>query len=78
MKQSDKVMELMSAYPGRPWRMVEIVRFVCPSHASVKERSAVRQQVWNVLQALVEIRVVRARRPSQLNGRFITYIWQKC
>ena len=74
MKYADKVIELMAAMPGREFRMVEIVRYVCPIPKSSKDRSAVREGVRIVLLSLIGCGNVACRRASA-RGRYAAYRW---
>lgn len=72
MKYAKEVIELMSAYPGRDFRMIEIVRYVgAPKH----ERHKVRVGVSRVLQALQESGLILVRPPSHARGGYALYRW---
>lgn len=75
MKYASEVIELMGAYPGRLFRMVEIVRYVCPSPRSPRERSAVREAIRIVLAALKVSGAIFIRKP-RANSCYYVYIWK--
>lgn len=55
MKYAHEVIDLMGAYPGREFRMAEIIRHVCRGRRlSARETEAVRKAVRRVLAALEE------------------------
>lgn len=68
-------MELMAAYPGRPFRMMQLVNYVGASPKNNKERSALREGVRSVLKALIASGAVREL-PRRQQGGYATYIWK--
>src|SRR5260364_240280 len=54
MKYAQEIIDLMGAYPGRAFRMREIVKYVSGKEANDKERKQVRIGVWRVLNQLNE------------------------
>lgn len=55
MKYAKEVIDLMAAYPGREFRMAEIIRHVCRGRRlSSRETEAIRKAVRRVLAALEE------------------------
>ena len=74
MKYAHQVIDLMAAFPGRDWRMVELVRYVEPT-ATVKKRHSVRISVMRVLISLEDAGVL-IKRPSTARGKFATYRWK--
>lgn len=55
MKYATQVIELLAAYPGRAFRMAEIIRHVSRGRAlSPSERNAMRRAVLRVLEALAD------------------------
>ena len=68
-------MELMAAYPGRPFRMMQLVNYVGASPKNNKERSALREGVRTVLKALINTGTVREL-PRRQHGGYATYIWK--
>ena len=73
MKYADKVIELMASYPGREFRMVEIVRYVAPARPI--NRGAVREGVRLVLDSLAKCGSIVKHRPGQRGG-FAVYRWR--
>jgi len=75
LKYADRIIGLMGAFPGREWRMGEIVRYVEPGSAR-KDRNRVRQGVLRVLDMLCEAGSV-IRRPSVMErGAPVWYAWK--
>lgn len=64
MKYGKEVIELMACYPGRDFKMEEIVRGVAPHSVNNRQRAATRQSVLRVLRILVENGSV-LRRPTR-------------
>lgn len=55
MKYAKEVIDLLAAYPGREFRMAEIIRHVCRGRRlSSRETEAIRKAVRRVLAALEE------------------------
>ncbi len=75
MKFAPEIINLMSAFPGRDFRMKELVKFVCPAPNDQKERSRVREQVRVVVCALIDAGSVM-RRPHRCQGGFASYRWK--
>lgn len=69
----------MKPYPGRKWRMHEILRYVesirHPVGADPKRKKAMRIGVGRVLDLLVEHRMV-IRIPPREPGSYALYVWQ--
>lgn len=74
MKYAKEVMDLMGPYPGRHFRMGDIVRYVAPQAAG-PDRQRVRKGVLRVLESLVESGHVRVV-PAARRGGFATYAWK--
>jgi len=64
MKYAREVIELMAAYPGRDFKMAELVRAASPTIPDARTRGAVRQGVLRVVTALIENGSV-LRRPTR-------------
>lgn len=75
MKYAHEVIELLAPYPGRQFRMAEIVRYVAPQAAGA-DRQRVRNGVLRVLESLEEHGSVEIT-PAASRGGFATYAWQK-
>ena len=74
MKYARQTIELMSPYPGRPFRIGDIVRYVNP-HATSKERQRIRVGVSRVLFALVDTGSVTMIAPK-CERSFAVYSWR--
>lgn len=74
MKYAKEVIDLMACYPGREFRMAEIMRHVgrCLSR-STSAREAMRRGVRRVLEHLIESGQV-AR--SEGNTKAVAYFWR--
>jgi lauroyl/myristoyl acyltransferase len=68
-------MELMGPYPGRRYRMVEIVRYVVGQKPDNRRRHAVREAVRQVLRQLAETGIVQIDK-ADTRGSFNEYIWK--
>lgn len=75
MKYAHEVIGLLAPYPGRHFRMAEIVRYVAPS-ARDTDRQRVRNGVLRVLESLIENGSVTVERATRRGG-FATYAWRK-
>lgn len=76
MKYAREVIELMSAYPGREFRMTEIVRYVRPG-ATAQEKHGIRRATLRVLVSLIEDAMSVVRVPPKSNGGFAVYRWRQ-
>lgn len=74
MKYAHEVMDLMAPYPGRKFRMAEIVRYVDP-HANGAARQRVHKGVLRVLKSLHEHGQVEIEPAAGLGG-FASYAWK--
>lgn len=75
MKYASKVIELMAAHPGRDFRMLHIVRYVCPNPKSQRERSAIREAVRLALISLMDCGAVICRPSVHKRGGYAVYRW---
>jgi hypothetical protein len=76
LKYAREVMELMGAYPGRDFRMGEIVRYVRNGkEQTTKERSAMNVGVHRVLRELEASGSITVKRTTT-NGSFSLYAWK--
>jgi len=74
MKYAHEVIDLMGAYPGREFRMAEILRYVSRGRVlQVKERNAARQAVLRVLDSLIESGQIRKEAPAEKSAY---YVWE--
>ncbi len=76
MKYAREIMDLMSAFPGRPFRMREIVQSVAKSNIIYTERSRIKKGVSRVLQQLKEIDTITIIEPKK-SGTGAGYVWKK-
>lgn len=74
MKYAHEVIDLLAAYPGRPFKMGQILRHVAP-RADRRRLTVVRVGVWRVIQTLEECGRVHIERPSDKTGTSSTYAW---
>lgn len=73
MKYAKEVIELMSAYPHREFKMKTIVQYIKPS-ATVREKRTTARQVRRVLNGLVENgTVVITNHRNKIGGH--AYYW---
>jgi hypothetical protein len=67
----------MGAYPGREFRMSNLVKYVSGSRKhTLKERHAIRKSVLRALDALVESGSVLKSPPSAVRGGYVKYRWR--
>lgn len=74
MKYAREVIELMSAYPGRTFRMAEIVRYVNPK-AATGEKHSLRRAILRVLDLLADTGAI-LKHPPAASGGFAEYQWK--
>ncbi|MBB1625682.1 hypothetical protein [Achromobacter sp. UMC71] len=75
MKYAKEVLDTMSAFPGRPWRMAELVRGASGARElTPRERNAMRQAILRVLETLHEGGQV-ARIEHARNS--LAYVWRE-
>ncbi len=77
MKYAKEVIDLLAAYPGRDFRMIEIVRFACKNPEDPKARAAARQGVHQIIRMLHESGAVMISPPRMARGGFALYRWVK-
>lgn len=73
MKYAKEVISLMAAYPGRDFRMIEIVRFTVTAEQDIHRA---RKGIQRVLQALNESGMVIIRPPRAMRGSYALYRWK--
>lgn len=74
-RYSRSVIELLAAFPGREWRMCQVVRHVARGRVLGKpERERLRKGVRRALEALIEARVVQ-KKPGRRGGATL-YRWR--
>lgn len=74
MKYADKVIDLLAAYPGRPFVMRQIIHYVNP-RAGCRERIAVKKAVQRVMLALSSAGSVSVTPQKKLGGQ-AHYVWK--
>lgn len=74
MKYASEIIELMSAYPERIWRISHLIRAVRPN-ATGNTRNSVHRAVLRVLNELESTGHVTHERP-QFNGSFSRFRWK--
>ena len=74
MRYAREVMELMAAYPGRDWKMRQIVRYV-ETIRNETRREKVRRGVHRVVALLIESGQVERDPPGQY-GSYALYRWK--
>ncbi len=74
MKYADKVIDLMAPYPGRPFVMRQIVRYINPT-AQAMERAAIKKAVQRVLVALSATGQISIKKAQALGGTS-SYEWE--
>lgn len=74
MKYAHEIIELMSAYPGRDFRMAEIVRYVNPK-ATTTEKHNLRRAVLRVMDTLEDTGAI-LKRPAKTSGGYAEYRWR--
>lgn len=77
MKFAPEIIQLMAAYPGRDFRMVQIVRYVTANKPmDLKARRTARKAVLRALEAFVETGSVLIKPPSASRGAPVFYAWK--
>lgn len=76
MKYAHEVMDLLASYPGRDFRMEQVVRYVAGPSLDQRKRRAVREAVRVVLGQLAESGCVIVT-PSTRRGSFALYRWRE-
>lgn len=77
MLYAREVIELMAAYPGRDFRMVELVRYCAHGRElDLRGRRAVRKGVQRAVEALAATGVVLVRPPAVRRGGYAVYRWR--
>ena len=74
MKYAGEVIELMSAFPGREFRMIQLVKYINPK-ADTRARQAIRIGVARVIAGLVETGSVKGLPTSAGRGGYSLYRW---
>lgn len=75
MRYAAEVMDLLAAFPGRRFRMAEIVNHVARGRAvGSAERERIRKSIRRVIEALIEAKCVLRTKPRQ---RVTVLYWWK-
>ncbi len=76
MRYAHDVMELMGPFPGRGWKMADIVRYISRGRdLSLQERRAIRKGVARVIESLVEAGCVTVQ-DAEKQGSYAVYSWK--
>lgn len=75
MKYAKEMLDLMAAYPGRGFKMREIIHYVAPKTIG-RERHAVRRGVLRVMDELVACGSVDRFPPHAIRGESTIYTWK--
>lgn len=73
MKYAKEVIDLLAAYPGRDFRMIEIVRYTVTADQDIHRA---RKGIQRVLQSLSESGYVIIRPPRAMRGSYALYRWK--
>lgn len=77
MKFAPEIIELMAAYPGRDFRMVQIVRYATHNRPmDLKARRAARKAIQRALDAFIENGSVLLKPPAATRGAPVFYRWK--
>ena len=73
-----EIIELMAAYPGRDFKMSEIVRYIAGGRRRLdtRTREAIRRSARNALRALSDSGSIMIHYPSSASGSFALYRWR--
>lgn len=74
MKYAKEVIDLMAAYPGRRFKMKQIINYVDP-RADARQRAVLRTGVWRVLVALEECGTISSTRDDASATVHVEYWW---
>jgi hypothetical protein len=75
MKYAKEVLDLMAAYPGRGFKMREVINYVAPD-AIGRTRHAIRRGVLRVMDELVAMGTVNRYPPHAVRGESTLYTWK--
>ena len=76
MKLADRIIDLMASFPGRPFRMQEIVKYANPRAADKRSKEATRKQARVVLEQLASSGSVQIIKGNSGNAPS-QYVWKK-
>ncbi len=75
MKYAHEVIDLLAAFPGRRFKMRQIINHVAP-RADQRQRAVVRTGVWRVLVALEKSGQLASTRDASESRVHFEYWWQ--
>ena len=76
MKYAHEVMDLMACYPGRSFRLMELVRHVSHGRSlSLPEKTRMQRGIQRAMDALQDTGSVLIQEPQQ-GGHGRTYAWR--
>jgi hypothetical protein len=75
VKYAKEVLDLMAAYPGRGFKMREIINYIAPKVVG-RERHTVRRGVLRVVDELVEMGSIDRYPPHAVRGESTLYTWK--
>src|SRR5260364_21223 len=73
---AQEIIDLMGAYPGRAFRMREIVKYVAGKTLSSEERHRVRMQLAHVMRELETMGCIFRRPSASKRGGYALYRWR--
>lgn len=77
MKYAKEVIDLMGAYPGREFRMIQIVRHIADGHPKCTGQwERIRKGVRRVLDSMEEAGTISSRSSLSGTGGFSLYAWK--
>jgi hypothetical protein len=73
-----EIMDLMGAYPGRDFKMVEIVNYVTGDRdTDVRKKRAIRKGALRAIEALQSTGCLLVRPPRASRGGYAHYRWRE-
>jgi hypothetical protein len=75
MKYAKELLDLMAAYPGRRFKMREIINYIAPKVVG-RERHTVRRGVLRVVDELVDMGSIDRYPPHAVRGESTLYTWK--
>lgn len=77
MRFAREMMELMAPYPGRDWRMRQLVNYICNGRPiGREERNAMREAIRLVMEAFEESGAIHIKPSKEARGGFALYCWK--
>ena len=75
MKYSKEIIELMSAYPGKAFKLMNIKRYVASVNNNSAKSDSIRSAIRHVLYKLKDAGVIEIKESGK-NGGGNIYIWK--